>query len=130
MEGFESNVIWRTRELIRSGLVKNILHESNYIEATKATLEKIISLFEELVETGYKIHAIINSGGSITSRFNTGVGPGNLRLRNGTFAGSVLHRMLANRHTNIWWKRLEEDGPSTPEASVDPWRELEVNHTT
>lgn len=139
VEGYEPFVIRGASKLIRSGLIRNILHENtHFATTTEEALESIHTMFQGLVEAGYKIHAVTNTGGVIKKVYQTIVGPTNLRLRNGTFAGSEMHQHLAKTHTNVWWKKLEDTAGDakephhqqhTLEASIAMWKELEKNHT-
>jgi len=89
------------------------------------------------VAAGYKIHAMTTYTGKVPRPYKTLVGIANLRLFNGTFAGSDIHRHVAEAHMNVWWKRLEEkaeaggdddDDDHTLEASIALWKELEIRH--
>jgi len=144
VEGYETHVFRGASELIRSGLIRNILHENTHEKDEEAAMRDVAEAFGNLTDVGYKIHAITNTAGLIPPLYGTAVGPVNLMLRNGTFVGSDLHRILAAKATNIWWKRLvsSSGGSSdsdkddvigvvesdTLEASVALWNRLESEY--
>jgi len=105
VENFEPFVIKGASKLIRSGAIKNILYESAF--KRQKIKEDIVTIAEELYASGYKIHAVTDTGGTVRKGNQIMVEPANQHLQNKTFAGSKLFNFLAKKDTNLWWKKRD-----------------------
>ena len=130
-DGREPGIIRGAAGLLRSGWIRNILHETGHSAASSA---EIGAMFASLSDAGYVVHAITSTRGSVPGVFRTLVGPVNLLLRNKTFEGSGLNEELAGIFSSVWWKRLGGDksgdngGGTSSDDLLAGWRDLEAEH--
>lgn len=112
-EGYEPYIIRGGSKLLFSGLVQNIVVESN--PNKEGNPKQVLEWFTMLWRAGFEVKEL--AGYARKNKFKEWTKNLNDSLRNGEFEGSESHQHFAKEMIDLWWTKRTSEAPRIRNAS-------------